>query len=96
MGPKDSKTLTGTRFGNTTVRVPAPYRSQVRAGIHNLEVGKVESQELGIYAEQLLGRLLYINQVCPQDARPLRIKLSKALPLIPPAYREGFQAFIQS
>jgi hypothetical protein len=96
MGPKDVKSLTGTRFGNTKIRVPATYCSQVRAGIHNLETGKVESQELGAYAEQLLGRLRYINQVCPVDAQPLKIQLSKALLLIPPPYRAGFQTFLQS
>jgi RNA-directed DNA polymerase len=96
MGPKEVKLLTGTRFGGTTIRVPAKYCSQVRAGIGNIKIGNVESHEFDAYSEQLLGRLRYINQVCPRDAQPLRNQLLKTMPFISQAYRAGFLAFLQS
>jgi hypothetical protein len=96
MGPKEVKTLTGTRAGRDVIRVPAPYCSQVRAGIHNLKVGRVVQHDLGIYIEQLLGRLRYINQVCPADARPLKLQLDSTLPFVPFEYRTSLKVFVDS
>lgn len=96
MGPRNVKILTGTRAGRETIRVPASYCSQVRAGIRNLRVGRVAQQYLGIYIEQLLGRLRYINQVCPADARPLKIQLGGTLPFVPFEYRAFLKVFVDS
>ena len=96
MGPNEVKMLTGTRFGGISLRAPSAYLSQVRAGIHNMTAGKVEPAEFGPYTQQLLGRLQYVNRICPTDARPLKNLLTKGLTLIPSPYRTGFQQFLQS
>ena len=96
MGPKEVKTLTGTRFGGTSIRVQSAYLSQVRAGIHNMTAAKVDPAELGTYTQQLLARLKYVNRLCPMDARPLKNQLSRALPSIPPIYQAEFLEFLES
>jgi RNA-directed DNA polymerase len=95
MGPNEVKTLTGTRFGDVSIRVPSGYLSQVRAGIHNMTAGKVKPAEFGIYTQHLLGRLQYLSRICPADARPLKDQLSRALPFIPFAYQAEFQEFLR-
>ncbi len=96
MGPHETKKLTGTRLGTKAIRVPAEYCSQVRAGIHNLKVGRVEDYEMERYLRQLVGRVRYIDGVSTVDGRPLRVQLRKALDSVPPEHRPLLEAFLAS
>jgi RNA-directed DNA polymerase len=68
MGPKDSKLLTGTRFGKLQVRAPHEKISRVRSGIHNLRIGLVPPQQQPAYIDSLIGQLRYIERLCTKDA----------------------------
>lgn len=94
MGARETKNLTGTRLGRKTVRVPSTFCSQVRAGIHNLKIGRVEDSEIERYVHQLIGRLRYIDGVSAIDSRPLKLQLQRAMSLIPPEHRPPLSAFL--
>src|ERR1039458_87400 len=94
MGPRSTKNLTGTRAGNRTIRAPKAYCAKIRAGIHNLQAGRVEQHEVGIYIEQLLGRLRYVNGVSTADARPLQRQLAAAMPFIPKEHQPPLRTFL--
>ncbi|HEU5340423.1 reverse transcriptase family protein [Edaphobacter sp.] len=96
MGPRDTKTLTGTRAGLHAVRVPRTYIGQVRAGIHNLAEGRVAPQDYAKYVEQLIGRLRYIHKVCPADSRSLKAQLQTVMSALPVHHRAVFELFSKS
>jgi hypothetical protein len=94
MGPRHVKTLTGTRAGRYALRVPKSYCAAVRAGIHNLVTGYVESSEMAKYITDLLGKLRHIQQVSPVDAEPLRRQLAEGLDHISVPQRAPLASFL--
>lgn len=95
MGPKATKTLTGTCPGRRGVRIPKTYTKRVRAGIHNLAEGRVPLPERQKYVEQLLGRLRYVHRVCPADSLPLRIQIRSILDRLPSESRNTLAQFAE-
>jgi RNA-directed DNA polymerase len=94
MGPRHAKYLTGTRAGRYALRVPKEYCGKVRAGIHNLGIGRVESRQLASYITNLIGRLQYIERVSKVDAQSLKRELAKSLHLIPTSHRARLANFL--
>gem|GEM_PF-5341043 len=77
MGPRDRKLLNNLVLGKV-VTVQKQYRSRVRAGIHNLEGGKVMVYEVGAYVESLKGSINYLGLFDPERAGKLRLQLRDA------------------
>jgi RNA-directed DNA polymerase len=78
MGAGDRKTLNKlvlSRF----VSVERKYLSQIRAGIHNLRVGRVLDTELALYIRSLEGSINYVHLMQPQKAAKFRSQLTAAI-----------------
>jgi RNA-directed DNA polymerase len=60
MGPGDRKLLNNLVLGKL-VTVQKQYRARIRAGIHNLECGKVATGEIGAYVEGLKGNIGHVR-----------------------------------
>ena len=76
MGSRQSKTLTGTRFGNQALRAPKETYDRARAGIHKLESNLISETDKERYCRSLSALIAHIQRICPKDARPLRENLS--------------------
>ena len=76
MGSRQSKTLTGTRFGNRSLRAPKEICDRARAGIHKLESNLISGTDKESYCRGLSALIAHIQRICPQDAVRLREKLS--------------------
>lgn len=79
MGGSESKLLTGTRFGNYSLRAPREMCDRARAGIHKLECGLVPDSERASYCRKLCARISHIERLCPKDSVRLRSALSVQL-----------------
>ncbi len=77
MGPGDRKTLNKLVLSKF-VSVERTYMSRIRAGIHNLQVGKVPSPEVAVYVRSLEGSINYVNLMQPQKAAKFRSQLKAA------------------
>jgi hypothetical protein len=76
MGSRQSKTLTGTRFGNRSLRAPKEICDRARAGIHKLESNLISGTDKESYCRGLSALIAHIQRICPQDAVRLRENLS--------------------
>jgi hypothetical protein len=76
MGSRQSKTLTGTRFGNQSLRAPKETCDRARAGIHKLESNLISVTDKERYCRSLSALIAHIQRICPKDAIPLRESLA--------------------
>jgi RNA-directed DNA polymerase len=76
MGASQSKTLTGTRFGNRIIRAPKEICDRARAGIHKLECNLISETDKERYCRGLSALIAHIQRICPKDAVRLRENLS--------------------
>lgn len=76
---EDPKVITGIRLGAGRTRAPREKLHDIRAAIHKLEIGLIGKRERKQYLSKLTGRINHIEQICPQDALPLKQKLQHAL-----------------
>jgi RNA-directed DNA polymerase len=77
MGPGHRKTLNKLVLSKF-VSVERTYMSRIRAGIHNLKVGKVPSAEIAVYVRSLEGSINYVYLMQPQKAARLHSQLEAA------------------
>lgn len=77
MGAGDRKTLNKLVLSKF-VAVERAYISRIRAGIHNLQVGKVPNSEIGAFVRALEGSINYVHLMQPQKAVKLRSQLAAA------------------
>jgi hypothetical protein len=77
-GPKDEKNFTGTRLGRFEARVPHKKMSELRAAIHRLAIGAVESGDLDKYRRNLCARIAHINTIHKGDAAKIRRHAAKS------------------
>ena len=76
MGPRSTKTLTGTRLGRHGVRAPKKLCDRARAGIHNLTLHRVPESERELYLMRLKALVNHIERLCPKDAANLKNNLN--------------------
>jgi hypothetical protein len=76
MGSRQSKTLTGTRFGNRSLRAPKEICDRARAGIHKLESNLISETNKERYCRGLSALIAHIQRICPKDTVRLRENLS--------------------
>jgi RNA-directed DNA polymerase len=84
MGNRQTKALTGTRFGRQMVRAPKELCDRARAGIHKLQSGLVTHRETSQYCQKLAGLVRHIERICPKDAVQLQEQLRQRLKAISP------------
>jgi hypothetical protein len=77
MGAGDRKTLNKLVLSKF-VSVERAYISRIRAGIHNLRVGRVPNAEVPVYVRGLEGSINYVHLMQPQKAAKLRCQLKEA------------------
>lgn len=77
MGAGDRKTLNKLVLSKF-VSVERAYISRIRAGIHNLRVGKVSNAEVPAYVRGLEGSINYVHLMQPQKAAKFRSQLLAA------------------
>lgn len=88
MGPRDRKILNNLVLGKS-VNVQKQYKSQIRAGIHNLKYGRVPPREAGAYAEGLRGRIGYLRLFDPRRASAYDLELNSAVDGLRPVSTNG-------
>jgi hypothetical protein len=76
MGGTESKLLTGTRFGDHSLRAPKELCDRARAGIHNLECGLVPESEKASYCRKLSALIAHIGRISPKDTVRIQSALS--------------------
>jgi RNA-directed DNA polymerase len=77
-GPKDEKTITGTRLGRFGVRVPHKKMSDLRTAIFRLAIGAVEPGDLDKYRRNLCARIAHIGTIHKGDAAKVRRHAAKS------------------
>lgn len=77
MGPRDVKTLNGSRLGRLP-KVELERVARLRSGIHKLATGQVSYAETKKYVESLEGKIAHVSQTSPQMGRKLSDSLSAA------------------
>ena len=77
LNPRSAKVVTGVRLGKTQLRACHLKLREIRAGIHNLELGLVTARGRAEDVESLRGQIVYIKSICPADAAPLDEKLKR-------------------
>jgi hypothetical protein len=82
LGPKSEKLIAGVRLGRYQVRAPHKKMADLRAAIHRLAFGGVNSEELGKYRTNLSARIAHIASINASDATRLkRQAASSGVPL---------------
>jgi hypothetical protein len=76
---RDPKVITGVRLGAGRVRAPKEKLHDIRAAIHKLQISCISRSDRKQYLNRLAGRLNHIEQICPQDALPLKRQLQRVL-----------------
>ena len=76
---KSSKVITGVRVGATRLRVTKKKLSDVRAGIHNIKIGRITARGRTTDIESLKGQITHIKSICSDDAEPLQAELKRIL-----------------
>ena len=76
MGGAKSKLLTGTRFGNRSLRAPKEMCDRARAGIHKMKYGLVPESDKEGYIRKLTALIAHIERLSPKDATRLRRDLA--------------------
>jgi hypothetical protein len=79
MGGSESKLLTGTRFGNHSLRAPREMCDRARAGINKLERGLVPGSDKASYCRKLTALVAHIERLSPRDSVRLQRALSAQL-----------------
>jgi len=79
LGPGKTKVVTGVRLGAKELRACKLKVREVRAGIHNLKLGRLTSRGSAKDIQGLQGQIAYIRSICPADAAPLESGLADAL-----------------
>jgi len=79
MGRSQSKTLTGTRLGKTSLRAPKEICDRARAGIHNLESNLISEADKESYCRRLSALIAHVQRICPKDSVHLQRDLSKQI-----------------
>jgi len=77
MGPGNKKTINGLTLGRF-IRADKGYSQRIRAGIHNLEIGKVSEAEVASYVASLEGQISYVGLFDTRKATRLREDLAHA------------------
>lgn len=80
LNPRSSKLITGVRLGDTQLRAPKNKLREIRAGIHNLQIGRLTDRGRAADLQSLKGKLMHIRSVCPKDAVGLESKLKQITP----------------
>lgn len=74
--PRDSKLITGVRLGRGRIRACKVKLRDIRAGIHNIGIGKFTNRGQAKDIESLKAKISYVNSICEQDAIPLSASLN--------------------
>ncbi len=74
MGPGDKKTINKLVLGRF-ITVERAYLERIRAGIHNLAIGKVGASDFGRYILSLEGQINYVGLFDSNKATRLRLAL---------------------
>jgi hypothetical protein len=74
MGPGQRRVLNKLVLGRF-ISVQGHYLSRIRAGIHNLECGRVRTHEAEDYIERLEGSINYFRLFDPKKAERFRVQL---------------------
>ena len=77
LNPRAAKVITGIRLGKNQLRACRLTLRDIRAGIHNLEIGRVTDRGRVKDIESLRGKIIYIKSIFPPDAAPLHEKLNR-------------------
>jgi RNA-directed DNA polymerase len=76
---KTPKVVTGVRLGSNKIRACKFKLREIRAGIHNVKVGKTTPRGRSKDIESLQGKIVYVRSLCPADALSLEAQLKIAL-----------------
>ena len=77
LNPRAAKVVTGIRLGKNQLRACRLMLRDIRAGIHNLEIGRVTNRGRAKDFESLRGKIIYIKSIFPPDAAPLHEALNR-------------------
>jgi len=83
LNPTSAKVITGVRLGRSRLRACKLKVREIRAGVHNLELGRVTPRGRAKDIQSLQGQIAYVRSICPSDAIPLEDALSRALSCTP-------------
>ena len=76
MRPGEKKTINGLVLGRL-ITVENRYLKRIRAGIHNLQIGRVPQSDIGKYVMSLQGQINYVRLFDPTKAARLRSNLDE-------------------
>jgi hypothetical protein len=79
LNSRDSKLVTGVRLGRDKIRACKLKMREIRAGVHNLAVGKFTGRGRDKDIQSLEAKIIYIKSLCPTDGAPLEAKLKGVL-----------------
>jgi RNA-directed DNA polymerase len=77
LNSQTSKVVTGVRLGRDKIRACKLKLRDIRAGIHNLKVGRVTPRGRARDIESLRAQIIYVKSLCPADAAPLESQLKQ-------------------
>ena len=79
LNPRTAKLITGVRLGASQLRASKKKLHEIRAGIHNLRVGRFTERGRSADIRSLEGQIMHIKSICPADAVRLEATLKLAV-----------------
>ena len=76
---QSTKMITGVRLGKDELRACKLKIREIRAGIHNVKIGRLTSRGRAKDIESLQGKIVYVKSICPRDAAPPESQLREVL-----------------
>ncbi len=77
LNARKAKTITGARLGKDGLRACKLKLREIRAGIHNLECGRITSLGQVKDLQKLRGQVAFVRSLCPSDAARLGESLDR-------------------
>jgi len=75
LSARSEKIVTGVRIGKNRPRAGKQKLRDIRAGLHNLELGRFTDGGRVADVRNLRGQITFVRSLCPSDAAPLALAL---------------------